>query len=111
MTMKNHVEIPLIVEDVVQPICSQPLTHSSATFSRTAANKEKRTGLSKESGPYTPLVTGGFSNKSIEETHRRILVIDDNAAIHDDFLKILASRSDRETLLSETEEMLLGQEA
>ena len=42
--------------------------------------------------------------------NRRILVIDDNRAIHDDFRKILEARSKECSVLDELEEELFGQE-
>jgi hypothetical protein len=39
-------------------------------------------------------------NTNSDALHRRILVIDDNQAIHQDFQKIFSGRSDDETALS-----------
>lgn len=47
-------------------------------------------------------------NEDIGSTNRRVLVIDDNPAIHDDFRKILSPRGLGETALSEVEAALFG---
>jgi diguanylate cyclase (GGDEF)-like protein/PAS domain S-box-containing protein len=43
-----------------------------------------------------------------QEKNRRILVVDDNRAIHDDFRKILAARDDGATALDRAEAKILG---
>ena len=50
-------------------------------------------------------------NTNEAAAHRRILVIDDNQAIHQDFRKIFGSRDQSETALSEAESLLFGETA
>jgi len=50
-------------------------------------------------------------NTNIDARHRRILVIDDNQAIHQDFRKIFGARSEDETALSEAESALFNEPA
>src|SRR6266478_6304569 len=48
-------------------------------------------------------------NKNTDTRHQRILIIDDNRAIHDDFRKIFASRSASESALSRADAALFDQ--
>jgi EAL domain-containing protein (putative c-di-GMP-specific phosphodiesterase class I) len=48
------------------------------------------------------------SNHSHSESNRRVLVIDDNSAIHDDFRKILCPSRRSDAALAEAESMLFG---
>jgi CheY-like chemotaxis protein len=50
-------------------------------------------------------------SESIGTTNRRILVIDDNSAIHEDFQKILAPRGASADALAESEAALFGEPA
>src|SRR5438477_13188283 len=48
-------------------------------------------------------------NKSNQVPNRRILVIDDNRAIHEDFRKIFHSICEQESALAESEAALFGE--
>src|SRR5688500_4192534 len=49
--------------------------------------------------------------KKMADTDRRLLIVDDNPAIHEDFRKILCRSSDADAALSDAEAQVFGSDA